>query len=56
VYLEGIGVDRLTSDLWPLAVTAVLTLSIGGWGVQPTLGVKKRTHDLAIIVRTFRLH
>src|SRR5712691_2406262 len=31
VYLEGIGVDRLTSDLWPLAVTAVLTLSIGGW-------------------------
>jgi ABC-2 type transport system permease protein len=38
VYLEGIGVDRLTSDLWPLAVTAVLTLSIGGWVFNRRLG------------------
>jgi ABC-2 type transport system permease protein len=38
VYLEGIGVDRLTSDLWPLAVTAVLTLSVGGWVFNRRLG------------------
>jgi ABC-2 type transport system permease protein len=31
VYLEGAGVDQLTSDLWPLALTAVLTLSTGAW-------------------------
>jgi len=36
VYLEGIGVDRLTSDLWPLAVTAVLTLAVGGWVLRAT--------------------
>jgi len=38
VYLEGIGLDRLTSDLWPLAVTAVVTLSIGGWVFNRRLG------------------
>ena len=37
-HLEGIGIDRLTSDLWPLAVTAVLTLSIGGWVFNRRLG------------------
>src|ERR1043166_3969265 len=31
VYLEGVGVDQLMSDLWPLALTAVLTLSTGAW-------------------------
>ena len=55
VYLEGIGLDRLVR-LMAVGRDAVLTLSIGGMGVQPTLGMKKPTHELAIIVRTFRLH
>jgi len=38
VYLEGIGLDRLTFDLWPLAVMAALTLSIGGWVFNRRLG------------------
>jgi ABC-2 type transport system permease protein len=38
VYLEGVGVDRLTSDLWPLALTAALTLSIGAWVFRRRLG------------------
>jgi ABC-2 type transport system permease protein len=38
VYLEGVGVDRLTFDLWPLAVTAVLTLSIGALVFRRRLG------------------
>lgn len=38
VYLEGIGLDRLTSDLWPLALTAALTLSIGAWVFRRQLG------------------
>ena len=33
VYLEGIGLNRLTSDLLPLAATAALTLSIGAWAL-----------------------
>jgi ABC-2 type transport system permease protein len=37
-YLEGVGLDRLTFDLWPLAVTAVLSLSIGGWAFRRRLG------------------
>jgi ABC-2 type transport system permease protein len=31
VYLEGAGFDRLTSDLWPLAVIALVTLSGASW-------------------------
>lgn len=31
VYLEGVGLSRLTHDLWPLVVTAVLTLSAASW-------------------------
>jgi len=38
VYLEGVGLDRLAFDLWPLAVTAVLSLSIGGWVFRRQLG------------------
>ena len=38
VYLEGVGLDRLTSDLWPLALTAMLTLSIGAWVFRRRLG------------------
>jgi hypothetical protein len=38
VYLEGIGLDRLTFDLWPLAVMAALTLSIGAWVFNRRLG------------------
>jgi len=38
VYLEGVSVDRLTPDLWPLALTAVLTLSIGAWVFRRQLG------------------
>jgi ABC-2 type transport system permease protein len=38
VYLEGVGLDRLTFDLWPLALTAILSLSIGGWAFRRRLG------------------
>jgi ABC-2 type transport system permease protein len=38
VYLEGAGVDRLASDLLPLAATAVLTLSIGSFVFRRRLG------------------
>jgi len=38
VYLEGVGLDRLTPDLMPLAATAVLTLSIGAWMFRHRLG------------------
>jgi len=31
VYLEGAGLDLLTSDLWPLALLAALTLSAAAW-------------------------
>ncbi|HLI20796.1 MAG TPA: ABC transporter permease [Stellaceae bacterium] len=31
VYLEGVGLDRLSSDLWPLAVIAVVTLTGASW-------------------------
>jgi ABC-2 type transport system permease protein len=33
VYLEGVGLNRLTSDLLPLAATAGLTLSVGAWAL-----------------------
>jgi ABC-2 type transport system permease protein len=38
VYLEGVGIDRLTSDLWPLALIAVLSLSTGAWVFRRRLG------------------
>jgi ABC-2 type transport system permease protein len=38
VYLKGVGVDRLAFDLWPLAATAILTLSIGGVVFRRGLG------------------
>ena len=31
VYLEGVGLDRLVPDLWPLAVLAAVTLSTASW-------------------------
>jgi len=31
VYLEGVGLDRLSSDLWPLAVMAAVTLPVAAW-------------------------
>jgi ABC-2 type transport system permease protein len=31
VYLEGTGLDLLVPDLWPLAVIAVVTLSVASW-------------------------
>jgi ABC-2 type transport system permease protein len=31
VYLEGASLDRLTSELWPLAVIGVVTLSAASW-------------------------
>jgi ABC-2 type transport system permease protein len=31
VYLEGVGLDRLVPDLWPLAVLAVVTLTTASW-------------------------
>ncbi len=33
VYLEGVGLNRLTSDLLPLAAMAGLTLSVGAWAL-----------------------
>jgi hypothetical protein len=27
VYLEGVGLDQLTYDLWPLVVIAIITLT-----------------------------
>jgi ABC-2 type transport system permease protein len=38
VYLEGVGLNRLTFDLWPLALTAILSLSIGAWAFRRQLG------------------
>jgi ABC-2 type transport system permease protein len=31
VYLEGVGLDKLVGDLWPLAIIAVLTLSTASY-------------------------
>jgi ABC-2 type transport system permease protein len=31
VYLEGVGLDQLVPDLWPLAIIAIVTLSIASW-------------------------
>jgi ABC-2 type transport system permease protein len=31
VYLEGVGLDRLTYDLWPLAAIAAVTLPVAAW-------------------------
>jgi ABC-2 type transport system permease protein len=31
VYLEGAGLDRLVSDLWPMAIIATVTLSSAAW-------------------------
>jgi ABC-2 type transport system permease protein len=31
VYLEGAGLAQLTNDLWPLALIAVVTLSMSAW-------------------------
>lgn len=31
VYLEGVGLDRLLPDLWPLAVMAAVTLPAAAW-------------------------
>jgi ABC-2 type transport system permease protein len=31
VYLEGAGLDRLISELWPLAIIAAVTLSVASW-------------------------
>jgi len=31
VYLEGVGLGQLLHDLWPLALIALLTLSLASW-------------------------
>jgi ABC-2 type transport system permease protein len=31
VYLEGVGIERLLPDLWPLAVIAAVTLTAASW-------------------------
>jgi ABC-2 type transport system permease protein len=31
VYLEGVGLDVLTADLWPLALIAAITLTAASW-------------------------
>ncbi len=43
VYLEGIGLDRLTSDLWPLALMAAAHAVDRRLGVQPAVGMILQT-------------
>jgi ABC-2 type transport system permease protein len=31
VYLEGVGLDRLAADLWPMAIIAATTLTAAAW-------------------------
>ena len=31
VYLEGIGIDKLFPEMWPLAAIALVTLSVASW-------------------------
>jgi ABC-2 type transport system permease protein len=31
VYLEGVGIDKLLPELWPLAAIALVTLSAASW-------------------------
>jgi ABC-2 type transport system permease protein len=31
VYLEGVGLERLLGDLWPMAIIATVTLSLASW-------------------------
>jgi ABC-2 type transport system permease protein len=31
VYLEGVGLNYLTADLWPLALIAAVTLAAASW-------------------------
>jgi len=31
VYLEGVGLDRLVPDLWPMAIIAAVTLAAAAW-------------------------
>jgi len=38
VYLEGVGLDRLAPDLWPLAAFAAVTLACSSWMFQRRLG------------------
>jgi len=38
VYLEGAGLDRLGSDLWPLAVIGLVTLTGASWMFQRRIG------------------
>jgi ABC-2 type transport system permease protein len=38
VYLEGAGLDRLVSDLWPMAIIAAVTLSAAAWMFRNRLG------------------
>jgi ABC-2 type transport system permease protein len=38
VHLEGAGLDRLSSDLWPLAIMATVTLSGASWLFRHRVG------------------
>ena len=38
VYLEGVGLDRLGSDLWPLAAIGAFTLAGASWMFERRLG------------------
>jgi ABC-2 type transport system permease protein len=38
VYLEGVGLNQLPSDLWPLTLMALFSLSIGAWMFRRRLG------------------
>lgn len=38
VYLEGIGFDRLWPDLWPLIITAIITLTGASWMFRRGIG------------------
>lgn len=38
VYLEGAGLGRLGSDLWPMAAISAVTLTVAGWTFRRRLG------------------
>ena len=37
VYLEGVGLDRLLPELWPMAIIALVTLSAAAWSFRRRL-------------------
>src|SRR5262249_45976622 len=64
VYLEGVGLRLLFPELWPLAIMAVVTLSVASWMFRHRLAVtknenrqdkKEREMNNAKLIHRFRL-